>query len=100
MSLVRIIVAAVGLGSMALVACGDAVDEVKNRITCHDVCKRYADCFDDDYDVDECTSRCENKATPDEDKEKQLERCDACIDGESCGEAVFECTTECVEFVP
>ncbi|HEY3497423.1 MAG TPA: hypothetical protein VGK73_22155, partial [Polyangiaceae bacterium] len=65
-----------GAGAMA---CSEEVDEITNTITCHDVCQRYADCFDDDYDVDACTDRCEDSATPDEEKEAELEECDACI---------------------
>jgi hypothetical protein len=84
----------------ASVACGDEVDEVTNTITCGDVCQRYADCFDEDYDVDGCVDDCENEATPDEEKEAELEECHACIDDESCTSAVFECTTECAAFVP
>jgi hypothetical protein len=78
----------------------DGTDEITNTITCGDVCERYAECFDEDYDVDACTERCENETTPDEEKEAELEECDACIDDESCTSAVFECTTECAQFVP
>jgi hypothetical protein len=93
--------ALLGVGSLcALLAACDATDEVTNRITCQDVCDRYAECFDSDYDVDACVDRCEDKATPDEEKEAELEECDACIDDESCTAAVFECTIECAEFVP
>ena len=94
------LIAVFGLSSGALVACGDAADEVTNTITCADVCERYADCFDDDYDVDACVNRCENATTPDEEKEAELEECEACIDDESCTSAVFQCTPECAQFVP
>jgi hypothetical protein len=93
----------VWLGTAALcatLAACDGTDEVTNRITCNDVCSRYAECFDSDYDVDACVNRCEDDATPDEEKEAELEECDACIDDESCTAAVFECTAECVQFVP
>jgi len=93
-----LVLSAVAL-AWAASAC-DATDSVANRITCGDVCERYRDCFDDDYDVDGCTDRCENDATADEEKEAELEECDACIDDESCTAAVFECTTECAAFVP
>ena len=96
----NVFLAMFGLSCAALVACGDEVDEVTNTITCTDVCERYSDCFDDDYDVDACVDRCEDEATPDEEKEAELEECDACIDDESCASAVFECTTECAQFVP
>jgi hypothetical protein len=88
-----------GLAGMAVVGC-DSTDEVTNRITCGDVCDRYAECFDSDYDVGACVERCEDQTTPDEEKEAELEECEACIDDESCTAAVFECTTECAQFVP
>lgn len=100
MTMIRSMPWVIGFSLAALVACGDEADEVTNRITCGDVCNRYADCFDDDYDVDACVDRCEDEATPDEEKEAELEECDACIDDESCTAAVFECTTECAAFVP
>jgi len=90
---------ACGLSWLATIGC-DATDEITNTITCADVCQRYSDCFDEDYDVDACTDRCENSATPDEEREAELEECDACIDDESCTSALFECTTECAQFVP
>lgn len=89
-----------GLSLSTIVACSDEADEITNSITCGDVCQRYSDCFDEDYDVEACTDRCEDEATPDEEKEAELEECDACIDDESCTGALFECTAECGQFVP
>lgn len=88
------------IATVSVTACGDDPEEVVNRITCGDVCQRYADCFDDDYDVDGCTDRCTNDTTASEEKEERLELCDECIDDESCTGAVFGCTTECTPFVP
>jgi len=81
-------------------ACSDDAEEVVNRVTCSDVCERYADCFDTSYDVESCVDRCTNDATADEEKEERLEVCQACIDERSCSSAVFNCTTECAPFVP
>ena len=103
MKLVRITgLALLALGGLSTVGCGDddPIDAIQNTITCHDVCQRYSDCFDKDYDVDDCTDRCENKATPDEEKEAQLEKCNACIDDKSCTSSVFSCSTDCLDFVP
>ena len=89
-----------GLSCVAAIACGDEADEITNTITCADVCQRYSDCFDEDYDVDACTDSCENSTTPNEEKEAELEECDACIEGESCTGALVGCTAECAQFVP
>jgi len=88
------------ISGFATVACGDAADAVTNTITCGDVCDRYAECFDRNYDVDACVDRCENDATADEEKEAELEECEACIDDESCTSSLFECAAECGQFVP
>jgi hypothetical protein len=70
-------------------------ESVENTISCADVCNRYQECFDDDYDVSGCTDRCEDEASADEEKEAKLEACDECIEDRSCASAVFSCTTEC-----
>lgn len=80
--------------------CGEAADEVTNSIGCGEVCARYSDCFDADYDVEGCTDRCEDDADASEDKEQRLEICNACIDDRSCSEATFDCTDDCVGIVP
>jgi len=85
---------------VAGVGCGETADEVTNSITCGEVCEQYSDCFDADYDVDGCIDRCENAATANEDRERRLEICDACIDDRSCTEATFSCTDDCVGIVP
>jgi len=85
--------------SLPFVGCDDATDPIKNTITCADVCDRYKDCFDANYDVEGCTDRCENEATADEEKEDKLEACDDCIENRSCASAVFSCTTECAGII-
>jgi hypothetical protein len=84
----------------SVVGCSEAADEVTNTIDCGEVCERYSDCFDADYDVEGCIDRCENSADASEDKERRLEMCDACIDDRSCSSATFNCTDDCVGIVP
>ncbi|MGC4095249.1 MAG: hypothetical protein QM756_46470 [Polyangiaceae bacterium] len=90
----------IGLGlvvaSSALGGCSD----VKNTITCSEVCNRYKGCFDSSYDVSACTDRCKTRAGSDSDKQSQLDQCDACIEDKSCASATFSCATECVSIVP
>jgi hypothetical protein len=86
--------------ALAATACSDTVDEISNKIDCNSVCKRYADCFDADYDVDGCRDKCENSADSSEARESKLERCDDCLDAHSCTAATFSCATECVGIVP
>ena len=86
--------------ALLLLACSSTVDEVTNTIDCHSVCKRFADCYNPDYDVDGCTDKCENNADSDEDRERKLETCDACIDDRSCADATFNCADDCIGIVP
>jgi hypothetical protein len=88
------------LATFTASGCGDDPEEVVNRVTCKDVCQRYADCFDSGYDVTGCSDRCTRDTTASEEKEERLELCHECIDDESCTGAVFDCTTECTPFVP
>ena len=85
------VIAAASLGG-----CSDA----KNTITCAEVCNRYQDCFNEDYDVSSCTDKCKSRAGNDDDKQSQLNQCEACIDDKSCTAAAFSCATECVGIVP
>lgn len=81
--------------------CGDDItDPLTNAITCQDVCERYEDCLDEDYDVSSCRSRCEDAATDDEAWEDRLESCEACLDDRSCASAAVDCASECSGIVP
>lgn len=101
-SIPRVFSVACALGAVWLAtACGDdVIDEITNRVTCADVCSRYRDCFQSDLDVRDCTERCEDEADASENHEERLERCDDCMDEESCTSAIFECTADCVGLVP
>jgi hypothetical protein len=83
--------------SLAL-SCGVA-EKVENKIDCTQVCNRYKDCVDSDYDVDSCVDSCESETNADEDQEQRLEECQVCIDERSCGEAVFNCTADCAGII-
>ncbi len=87
------------LAGAAILGCS-AADPITNAITCNDVCSRYSECFNADYDIDGCTDRCENDATSDEDKERRLEMCDSCIDDRSCAESFVNCSDDCAGIVP
>jgi hypothetical protein len=87
-----------GLLLTAAFGCSSTVDEVTTALDCHDVCQRYADCFNADYDVDGCTDRCENSADADADRQRKLRTCDNCIDDSSCA-ASLSCSDECVGIV-
>lgn len=89
------------IGVTALLsACGDTADEVETHFDCHSVCKRYADCFNADYDVDGCEDKCENSADDNQSRQAKLDSCADCIDDRSCTGATFNCSDECAGIVP
>lgn len=74
-----------------------ACDEADQAIDCNQICNRYKDCFDADYDVGACVDRCEPML--DEDPHA-ADDCENCIDDRSCTGAAFNCATECGGIVP
>ena len=80
-------------------ACG-AADEVESHIECDAICEKYADCYDSDYDIEECASDCRAEFDEDADYLDKIDACDSCIEDKSCSESTFECTDECVGIVP
>lgn len=72
---------------LGFTACDQAAD-------CAAVCTRYQTCFDDEYDVAACKSRC-NERSDDEDFRARTNECDACIDERDCIDTVFACGSEC-----
>ncbi len=67
---------------------------------CDTICNRYKDCFDGDYDVSGCATRCRNSAEGDTEYYQQVDRCEACISDEACTSATFSCFSECSSVVP
>jgi hypothetical protein len=94
------VASALSFASLLAFGCSDTVDEVHNSIDCHSVCSRYADCFDNSYDVDGCTDRCKGSADSDEQRQSRLRACDDCIDERSCTSATFNCAANCSGIVP
>ena len=91
---------ALALGLVALADCSSTVDQVTNNIDCRSVCKRYADCFNADYDVDGCSDKCEMSSDSAEERQRKLRACNACIGDRSCTEATFNCAADCAGIVP
>lgn len=82
------------------IACS-AADPVTNKFDCQDVCQRYSDCFDHDYDVEACRHRCESDASNSDAKQSKLDACHDCIgDQSSCVADIAKCTDSCGAFVP
>jgi hypothetical protein len=85
-----------GLGVAGGVSCGAA----EELFDCQSVCSRYQTCFDKNYDVGACRSRCKENSDKDQDFKRKADSCQACIDDRSCSSATFNCATSCVGVVP
>lgn len=85
--------------ALALGAC-DAAEDVDEAADCEQICDKYQECFDSNYEVDSCYDRCTERADDMENRDQE-DSCADCIDNnESCGEATFNCTDECIGIVP
>lgn len=71
---------------------------VEHAYDCDQICGRYKDCFDANYDASACASSCRDKAS-DTAYGNKAEACQACIDDRSCA-GTFACVSECVGIVP
>ena len=79
-------------------ACSDTVENVDQFTDCMDICNRYADCIDSDYDVDKCEDRCTDKDYKNDNN--RVDSCENCLDDKSCTNSVFACGVECSPIVP
>jgi hypothetical protein len=84
-----------GVVSFGIGAC----DDVDAAFDCQKVCSRYKDCIDSNFDSGACRDRCRDRAAADDDKRRQADVCEACIDGMSCTSATVRCATECASII-
>lgn len=91
----RGITLALTLSLAAITGC-QAAEAVDQAVDCNDLCNRYADCFDTNYDRASCRDRCADVV---ENDARAANDCDTCLDGRSCAGA-FACGTECYGLLP
>jgi hypothetical protein len=84
--------------TLAFVTTAPACSTVENKYNCDQICDRYKDCFDANYDAEACQSDCEDQAE-DAGFADKAEDCEACIDDRSCSGS-FVCIDECAGIVP
>jgi len=95
-------VACLCVGLFGAVSCSednDPIEQIDEAMDCAEICDRYQECFDSDYDVDSCQDKCEERVD-DPDNRDQEEACSECIDEASCTGAAFSCATDCLGIVP
>jgi hypothetical protein len=81
-------------------AAGAGCDAVDNAFDCQSVCSKYKTCFDDDYDVSACRSKCRDRSADNENVREAADACESCIDDMSCTGATFNCAAPCSNIVP
>jgi hypothetical protein len=74
-------------------------DDVQNSFNCNDLCDRYQSCFDSSYDTGACADRCENLADDSQNFDDRANRCQDCLNQNSCVAATFNCP-DCAGIVP
>lgn len=85
---------------LAILSSTSACSSAEHAYDCNQICDRYKECFDKDYDTTTCQSKCRSHASDDTTYAKHAESCQSCIEDRSCVGATFSCATECSDIVP
>src|SRR5262245_41246551 len=54
-------------------------DEAQNAWNCSDLCNRYRDCFNHDFDTGACSSRCQSLANNHQIQDERANACQDCM---------------------
>ena len=83
----------------SLFSCAEnPVTTIDRSSDCAQICDRYKDCINSDYNTSGCRDKCTDMKDPK--GTEKIDRCHDCIKGNSCSGSVFKCTTECAGIVP
>jgi len=82
--------------AFAAMSCGAA----DRAYDCNQICNKYKDCADANYDASACASECRSNAADSASYADQADQCQACVDDRSCAGAAFGCGSECAGIVP
>ena len=74
------------------------VTTIDRSSDCAQICDKYKDCLNADYNTSKCRDRCTDMKDPK--GTDKINRCQDCIKDSSCSGSVFKCTTECGGIVP
>jgi len=98
----KVVVMIMGAALAAIVSFVGAggCDETQNAFNCSDLCNRYQDCFDKNYDANACSIRCQDSANDSQNFDERANSCQNCLNENSCAQATtFNCPS-CVGIVP
>jgi hypothetical protein len=91
-----IVTIAVAIGGFVVGSC----DSIDTAFDCQSVCSRYRDCFDANYNVDNCRNKCRTNAANDPNVKGAADACEACIGDRSCVGSAVSCSGSCSAIVP
>ncbi len=77
-----------------------ACQPIDAAFDCDTICTRYKTCFDGDYNVETCATRCRDNAKADTKFYNAVNTCEACITDRACASATFTCGSDCGQVVP
>ncbi len=86
------------VAAATVTSCSD--NAIDRAYDCNEICDKYRDCADANYDSSACASRCRDNAADSEAFEDKADECQSCIDDRSCTSAAFGCGTECAGIAP
>ena len=86
------------LVALAAACSEDPITTIDRSSDCANICDKYQECINSDYDTDKCADDCRDMVSNDE--TAKIDDCQDCIKGNSCTESVFNCTAECAGIVP
>lgn len=66
---------------------------------CADICSRYQECFDADFDAIACADRCETASRVDPAFAVRVSECQDCAAALGCGSTAFLCDAVCEEVI-
>ena len=80
-------------------ACGgsNAIDRIYD---CDQICDKYKECADANYDNAWCADDCRAAAKDDQAYQSKADDCETCIDDRSCVDSAFQCSAQCAGIVP
>jgi hypothetical protein len=94
-------IAAIAFAALTMfgVACSeDPITTIDRSTDCADICDKYKECVQSNFDTDGCTKQCRGMTT-DEDT-KKIDDCQDCISGaNSCVDKAWKCTSQCAGII-
>ena len=84
-----VMIVGVALAAVVSFVGAGGCDETQNAFNCSDLCNRYRDCFDHNYNTSACSSRCQDLANNSQNFDERANSCQNCMRATLCGSLVM-----------